>query len=153
MLDPGDDADWTKAGMPDMDRMKAMTGVADLTRATVTDAAPSFNRDAAKAGDVPSEEDQADGGGDLPAPTSVGRNMSPEDLADKVPDPFLLIEAFVVASLREPYRGNARLGDVMRAYQFNQGEAREVQRRIDFRVRHRQEQEAARAALEGGDDD
>jgi len=44
MLDPKDDAHWTKDGAPALDALKAILGDDTLKRKTVTEAAPGFSR-------------------------------------------------------------------------------------------------------------
>lgn len=48
-LDTKNDDHWTAGGLPSMDRMKALVGDENLTRAQVSDAAPGFNRSNADA--------------------------------------------------------------------------------------------------------
>lgn len=56
-LDTKSDDDWTAGGLPSMDRMKALVGDENLTRAQVSDAAPGFNRaNAGKSTPTPSSK-------------------------------------------------------------------------------------------------
>lgn len=55
VLDVSSDADWTDAGLPDMARMKALTGNPDLKRDDVSKVLPGFNR--ANADTAPSFKD------------------------------------------------------------------------------------------------
>lgn len=48
-LDPTNDDDWTGAGLPDLGRVQALTGLDDLRRDEVGKAAPGFNRTNANA--------------------------------------------------------------------------------------------------------
>lgn len=55
-LDHANDGDWNRGGQPSIDRLKELTGDANLTRAQIVEAAPDLDRDRAKAaaGDKPS---------------------------------------------------------------------------------------------------
>lgn len=44
-LDPSNDGDWTGGGLPDLNRMRELTGFDDLSRGEVADALPGANRD------------------------------------------------------------------------------------------------------------
>ena len=44
-LDPANDAQWTKDGLPKLDIMSELTGDPKLTRKAVTNASPTFTRE------------------------------------------------------------------------------------------------------------
>ena len=139
------DADWTQGGLPDMERMKEVTGFADLKRDEVGIAAPGFNR--TNAGAAPSDlaqvgqsitaktagpsatDERADEGKDAPADP-----LSPSDLAANVKDPVLLIEAANLAMLADPrYSKNSELQAFMRHYLIAQNNIKAHQKRLDER--------------------
>ncbi|HKY44902.1 MAG TPA: hypothetical protein VJM50_17550 [Pyrinomonadaceae bacterium] len=137
------DADWTQGGLPDMERMKEITGFADLKRDEVGIAAPGFNR--ANAGAAPSGLAQVgksitakaagptvtDEQEEEPAPADP---LSPSDLAANVKDPVLLIEAANLAMLADPrYSKNSELQAFMRHYLIAQGNIKAHQKRLDDR--------------------
>lgn len=44
-LDPSDPTQWTQQGLPTLEIVRELTGIQDLKRAQITDAAPSFTRE------------------------------------------------------------------------------------------------------------
>lgn len=79
-LDTTKDGDWTAAGLPDMERMKALTGLDDLKRSDVGEAVPAFNR--ANADSAPSDLKNAGGGDKTELEKAEERtkpNMPPEE--------------------------------------------------------------------------
>lgn len=74
--DTTEDTHWTNAGLPSMERMKAITGLEDLTREEVSKASPGYSRTNANA--APSDLGNSGGGDAGPTKTEA------ETLADQM---------------------------------------------------------------------
>lgn len=167
-LDTAKDDDWTPGGLPNLARVKELTG-ADVTRKEIADAVPGFNR--ANAGAAPSDLSNVGGGNEgaltpaasgqtadvaFPAGDTGGdvkifayddgnaemRVPTADEIAKYIPDPILLIEAFVIATGKPEYMRNIPLTNIARAWQVEQKGARELQARLDQRARERKAREA-----------
>lgn len=53
MLDPSDDEHWTEDGSPRVDKVREITGIEDLSREEITDAAPQFMRPSTEPEETP----------------------------------------------------------------------------------------------------
>ncbi len=82
-LDPSADVHWTLDGAPRMDVMQKLVGSAELTRADVTNAAPSFSRE--NAGDYFGAQSTEDTNVETHPETEEGSEATGEVEADEVP--------------------------------------------------------------------
>lgn len=173
-LDAENDADWTGGGMPSLDRVSELVG-RKVSRQEVTDAKPGYLRpstdqagatkdagpteaqvnDLAKIGagnpmdaannaereilgkDDPRKAEEADG-------TTPGLPSAAE-IAERIPDAILLMEAAVAVGFTGRYSRNSTLLTLLRGYQTSQAEIKSTQGRVDQRLAERADA-AAKAA-------
>ena len=133
-LNPHDDANWSAAGLPDIDKVNDILGLkgkAKLGRADITEAASDVTRETAmEATQVERTEKIA------------SRSDAAEALAEDPPiddDPAMLMERFTALVQQERYRRNRVFMTIAHLWQAEQEEARNMQGRLDERHDRRME--------------
>lgn len=154
-LDTEQDGDWTQGGLPDMERMKSLTALADLTRAEVSAASPGFTRDGERVKREPLNKalkrdgDQEDKKEEERKEEEEEPNRLPtaQEIAEAVPDPILLLEAATAATnASDRHRRNSALHTVIRGYMVAQQGIKDHQARLDSRQASREAEQAKAAA-------
>lgn len=143
-LDPDNADHWTAAGLPDMERMKEITGLADLKREEVGRSMPGLTRE--NVVEMLAAGGSTGGGGNTAEAESTGRLPTAQEIAEHVPDPILLLEAAVAAANgSDRHRRNGPLHAIIRHFMVDQVAIRDHQERLDKRDASR-EAERAKAA-------
>lgn len=144
-LDAVNPEHWTEGGLPAMDYLKTASGLDDLKRAEVAEAAPGLIRENRNA--APSDLSNVGGGGDA-GPTADDEEDKPKsrvapmwqdgcmphDVAAVFTDPVFLIETAMAAMNADPrYSKNSELQSFMRHYMVAQPNIKAHQARLDKR--------------------
>lgn len=202
-LDPDNADDWTDSGLPNMARVKELTGLEDLKRSEIGEAQPGFNRtnagspqsggpgskSTATADAAPSGEPKNESGEGMTELEKAEQNIKPnsdpatnpnagnpdlgpyegqahtadqrellhaqmsvEDQKSARRDRFMreveagnvdaieLLEMAVAAAATDRYRRNGALQNLVRAYQVDQVNIKDMQGRLDSRNERRADQ-------------
>lgn len=81
-IDTSEDAHWTNAGLPAMDRMKEITGFDDLTREEVSKAVPGLSR--ANIHAAPSDHNFGDKSGGDAGPTKTAEQTLSDEMKENI---------------------------------------------------------------------
>lgn len=138
-LDPNNDEHWTQEGLPRLDVLKQLTGIQELTRQAVTNAAPEFNRETApeffgEEEDGDEEDGDEEGGGpsaDYESEEGDKETEShrPDELPNDIPhDPKTFSETY--ADMGEKELGE-QLDKINRFHSIVLQHKDEIQRRLD----------------------
>lgn len=149
-LDHNNDELFTKKDdLPVLEKINALVGGHEYTRAQLNLIFPNFKRHNAdfEGGDLtPFDTDPDDGlpvllaGDEDEEDPDAPRVITPAHVVEAVDgDFFLLAEAMVLAAQGDRFRSNAVAAGMAQHYQISQGEARAIQDRLDIRHKRRQE--------------